>query len=416
MCPSPSRSDLSLSIDARAHQLELSSTETRRYGRHLVLPEVGMDGQKRLKSARILLVGAGGLGSPAALYLAAAGVGHLGLIDFDHVDSSNLQRQVLFGESDLGRPKVEAGAERLRDLNPEIEIECHPIRLGLENVRQLVRDHDLVVDGSDNFSTRYLVNDACLLEGRPLVWGAVLRFEGQISVFGVEGGPCYRCLFPEPPPAGMVPSCAEGGVLGVLPGIIGSLQANEAIKLVLASGESLVGRFLVFDALGTSFRELKLHKNPDCPACAEDAFPELREYADLCGESTAGPTDLPEEDVSPEILPENDEQQIPFEIHVEQLRSWKEAGQPHVLLDVREPQELAICRIDAEALHIPMRQIPQQLGKLDPESLVVVHCHHGARSAQVVGFLRSQGFTKATNLAGGIDAWSAVVDPSVPRY
>lgn len=402
----------------------LDGAETRRYGRHLVLPEVGMEGQQRLKAARVLLVGSGGLGSPAALYLAAAGVGRLGIVDFDVVDASNLQRQVLYGESDLGRPKVQAARDRLADLNPHIEIDVHEQRLRAENVVRLLEGYDLVLDGSDNFPTRYLVNDACVLLGKPLVWGAVLRFEGQVSLFGVEDGPCYRCLFPEPPPAGLVPSCAEGGVLGVLPGIIGSLQANEAIKWILGVGEPLSGRFLVFDALRSTFRELTLPKNPDCPSCAPGRRPELRDLELVCAASSAEATPAastdPHEPVSSHrsksqmsAQPQSD---VPAEIDVHQLASWRQEGVEHVLVDVREVPELAICQIDTDAVHIPLGQIPHRCDELESGALLVVHCHHGGRSAQAVQFLRSRGFDRATNLAGGIDHWSLAIDPSVRRY
>lgn len=394
---------------------DLSNQEIRRYGRHLVLPEVGVEGQRRLKAGRVLLVGAGGLGSPAALYLAAAGVGTLGIVEFDTVDETNLQRQVLYGTSDVGAPKLATAIARLRDINPHVEIVPHAERLDIGNVLRLVEGYDLVLDGSDNFPTRYLVNDACVIAKKPLVWGAVLRFEGQVSVFGVDGGPCYRCLFPEPPPPGSVPSCAEGGVFGVLPGVIGGLQATEAIKLLVGRGESLVGRFLVYDALTLRFRELRLPKNPACPTCGENASPELVAYDDACDPieideretETMTPTD-PSESRPPE-------DSVPFEIDVEQLQAWREEGREHVLLDVREPHEFEICRIDGADL-VPMRTVPARLDELDREALIVAQCHHGGRSAQVVQYLRAQGFARATNLAGGIDAWSARIDPSVPRY
>ena len=377
----------------------LTPAEMRRYGRHLVLPHVGPVGQARLKAARVLLVGAGGLGSPAALYLAAAGVGTLGVVDFDRVDASNLQRQVLYANDDVGRPKVEAAAERLRALNPLVGIETHESRLDASNVLELVKAHDVVVDGSDNFATRYLVNDACVLARTPDVWGAVLHFEGQLSVFGVAGGPCYRCLFPEPPPAGLVPSCAEAGVLGVLPGTIGALQATEAIKLLLGEGEPMVGRFLVFDALHLRFRELALPRNPDCPTCGDGAEPRLVDLDTTCPaeEKTMSHSD------------------IPFEIDVHQLRAWREEGREHVLVDVREEREYALCRIDGAEL-IPLGDVPSRVEELDREALLVIHCHHGARSARAVHFLRTQGFAKATNLGGGIEAWSLEIDPAVPRY
>ncbi len=398
-------------IAVKAERLDLDPAEIRRYGRHLTLPELGMEGQQRLKASRVLLVGAGGLGSPLGLYLAAAGVGTLGLVDFDRDDESNLQRQVLYGQSDVGRPKVEAALERLQQINPLIEIRPHPTRFAADNAMELVEAYDVVVDGSDNFATRYLVNDACVLAGKPNVWGAISRFEGQVAVFWGRHGPCYRCLFPEPPPPGLVPSCAEGGVLGVLPGIVGSLQANEVIKLVAGIGQPLVGRFVIFDALRMRFRELTIDKSSACPACGPE--PAIREPVDLgevpcaaaepaaAGEDRpAGGTDLLEP---------------PFDIDVERLRAWLDEGHEVHLVDVREPYEHAICRIEGSQL-VPMRQIPQRIDELDRAALTVVHCHHGPRSAQVVSYLRQQGFDRATNLGGGIDAWSLRVDPAVPRY
>ncbi|MEM8934000.1 MAG: ThiF family adenylyltransferase, partial [Acidobacteriota bacterium] len=324
--------------------------------------------------------------------------------EFDTVDVTNLQRQVLYGHGDLDRPKLEVAADRLRDLNPHIRIVSHAERLEMDNVLRLIEDYDLVLDGSDNFPTRYLVNDACVIAAKPLVWGAVLRFEGQLSVFGVEGGPCYRCLFPEPPPPGTVPSCAEGGVFGVLPGVIGTLQATEAIKHILGRGDGLAGRFLVYDALKLSFRELRLPKNPTCPTCSEGARPELAVYDASC---------VIEE--SPEMTTNSETPDVPFEIEFEQLKAWRDAGHDHALLDVREPNEFEICRIEGAEL-MPMRSVPARLAELDRERLLVVQCHHGGRSAQIVQFLRTQGFTKVTNLGGGIDAWSLRIDASVPRY
>ncbi|MEM1182419.1 MAG: molybdopterin-synthase adenylyltransferase MoeB [Acidobacteriota bacterium] len=379
---------------------DLSSDEMRRYGRHLVMPQVGLEGQRRLRQAKVLLVGTGGLGSPAALYLAAAGVGTLGLVDFDRVDESNLQRQVLFATDDVGESKVTSAAARLRALNPHVEIELHDVRLDASNVLELVGAYDIVVDGSDNFQTRYLVNDACVMTGTPDVWGAVLHFEGQLSVFGVRGGPCYRCLFPEPPPPGLVPSCAEAGVLGVLPGTIGTLQATEAIKLILGRGEPLVGRFVTFDALSMRLREINLPKNPECLTCSEGAEPQLVDLGASCEDN----------------LPMTDENsEVPLNIDVHQLHAWREQERDLVLLDVREEQEYELCRIDGSVL-IPMRELPGKLAELDSAALTVVHCHHGPRSSHAVHYLRSQGFDRATNLAGGIDAWSLHIDPAVPRY
>ena len=399
-------------IAARAERLTLEAAETRRYGRHMTLPEFGLEGQKRLKAARVLMVGAGGLGSPLGLYLAAAGVGTLGLVEFDQVEESNLQRQVLFGQSDLGRPKIEAALERLRDVNPLISLEAHDTRFDAGNAMELVESYDLVVDGSDNFPTRYLVNDACVLAGKPNVWGAISRFEGQVAIFWGRHGACYRCLFPEPPPPGLVPSCAEGGVLGVLPGIVGSVQANEAIKLVAGIGEPLLGRLLIFDALKMRFRELRLEKSDECPVCGPHAtISELEEISvETCEvEAVAASSTTAEKALG------IDPSEPPFEIDVEQLAAWLEAGVDLRLVDVRELHERAICAID-ESILIPMREIPQRLDELDSRALTVVYCHHGPRSSHVTSFLRQQGFGRATNLAGGIDAWSLRVDPSVARY
>jgi len=382
---------------------ELSREEIQRYGRHLTLPQVGLEGQVKLKAASMLLVGAGGLGSPLGLYLAAAGVGRLGLVDFDRVEITNLQRQVLYGQADLGRPKVEAARQRLSDVNPHVDLRIYDQRLSIDNVEQLVAAYDIVIDGSDNFATRYLVNDACVLAGKPDVWGAVFRFEGQASVFWAERGPCYRCLFPEPPPAGSVPSCAEGGVLGVLPGIVGALQANEAIKLALAIGEPLIGRLLTFDALAMRFRELQLAKAPDCPLCSlVPAQRRLVPYEPDCELPAAPPS-------------AQDDEPTPLDITVEDLDLWRQQDRSLVLVDVRERLEHNICRLPGSLL-MPLRELPSRLGELQREALIVVHCHHGPRSAQAVAFLRQEGFTKATNLAGGIDSWSLRIDPLVPRY
>lgn len=394
--------------DPSSQESALDPDELRRYGRHFVLPEVGLEGQERLKASRVLLVGAGGLGSPLGLYLAAAGVGTLGLVDDDRVDETNLQRQVLYGQSDLGRLKIEAAVERLGDLNPHVRLEPHAVRLDAANARELVEAYDLVVDGSDNFPTRYLVNDACVLVGKPNVWGAILRFEGQLSVFATPDGPCYRCLFPEPPPAGTVPSCAEGGVLGILPGIIGTLQANEVVKLLLGIGEPMIGRLLLFDALRLRFREMRLAKRRDCPVCGDrPSIKELVAYDATC-----------ETDAVPAVEPESsadDPQGIPFEISVDKLDTWRSEDRDIALLDVREPVEHRICHLENARL-VPLRELPGRLEELDRERPLVVYCHHGIRSAQAVMYLRQKGLANATNLAGGIDAWSLRVDPSVPRY
>lgn len=377
---------------------ELSPPEILHYSRHLIMPEVGTAGQKKLKAAKVLMIGAGGLGSPTGLYLAAAGVGRLGVVDFDVVDTTNLHRQVLYGRSSVGRPKIQAAAERLRDLNPHIEVVPHETRLTSENALALFADYDIVVDGTDNFPTRYLVNDACVLLGKPNVYGSIFRFEGQVSVFWGAQGPCYRCLFPEPPPPGLVPSCAEGGVLGVLPGIIGSLQANEVIKLIVGVGDSLVGRLVLFDALKMKFRELRLKKSPDCPICsASPTQRELIDYEYFCG------------------ITQETQEGDGFEIMAPDAKAWLDADRPVTLLDVRNPPEFAICQIDGAKL-IPLHELHDRLGELDPADTIVAFCHHGMRSAQAVRFLRQMGFARAVNLAGGIDAWSAQVDRSVPRY
>jgi adenylyltransferase/sulfurtransferase len=375
----------------------LAHEEILRYSRHLLLPEVGVEGQARLKHARVLLVGAGGLGSPAALYLAAAGVGTLGIVEFDAVDLTNLQRQILHGTSQVGRSKLDSAGARLRDLNPEVRVEPFATRLTSTNAREVLEGFDLVVDGSDNFPTRYLVNDACVLLNKPLVYGSIFRFEGQVSVFDAARGPCYRCLYSEPPPPGLVPSCAEGGVLGVLPGVIGSLQALEALKLVLCVGEPLIGRLVLFDALRLRFRELELRKDPDCPVCgARPTITELIDYEAFCGVGAHAPADV-------------------AEITATELREILDQGQPVQLLDVREPHEHQIVSLPASRL-IPLRELPSRLAELDPRAELVVHCHHGARSRQAVEMLRGAGFGRARSLAGGIDAWAVEVDPALPRY
>ena len=378
---------------------QLGPAEIRRYSRHLIMPEVGTAGQRRLKASRVLLIGAGGLGSPLGLYLAAAGVGRLGLVDFDVVDESNLHRQVLYGVSDVGRSKLAAAVDRLAEVNPHIELVPHEARLSSENALELFRDYDLIVDGTDNFPTRYLVNDACVLSGKPNVYGSIFRFEGQVSVFWGEKGPCYRCLFPEPPPPGLVPSCAEGGVLGVLPGIIGALQANEVVKLLLGVGEPLIGRLVLFDALRMRFRELKLRKDPACPICSEHPTQTgLIDYEQFCG-----------------IEPQREVVEDDFEIEVGELARWRAEGRDVTVLDVRSPEEYDIARIEGSTL-IPLHELPDRLGELDPAATIVAHCHHGMRSARATELLRRMGFARARNLAGGIDAWSRQVDPDVPRY
>ncbi|HEX2224371.1 MAG TPA: molybdopterin-synthase adenylyltransferase MoeB [Thermoanaerobaculia bacterium] len=392
MNPAPMKSTESLP--------ELSPQEIRHYSRHLIMPEIGTAGQRRLKASKVLMIGAGGLGSPLGLYLAAAGVGTLGLVDFDVVDESNLHRQVLFGRRDVGRPKIQAALERLHDVNPYIKLVPHETRLESSNALDLFKDYDLVVDGTDNFPTRYLVNDACVLLGKPNVYGSIFRFEGQVAVFWGARGPCYRCLFPEPPPPGLVPSCAEGGVLGVLPGIIGSLQANEVIKLLTGAGDPLIGRIVLFDALKMKFRELKLRKDPSCPICSENPTQrELIDYQQFCG-------------ITPEPEGAVDDD---FEIDVTELKRWQDERRPVTILDVRNPEEYAISRIEGSVL-IPLHELKDRLGELNPADMIVAHCHHGMRSARAVQFLRQMGFDRTRNLAGGIDAWSEEVDPSVPRY
>ena len=378
----------------------LSNLEVQRYSRHLIMPEVGMDGQRKLKAARVLCVGAGGLGSPAAMYLAAAGVGTLGLVDFDVVDYSNLQRQILHGTSDVGRSKLQSARDRLEVLNPEITIETHEVALSSANALDLFKSYDIILDGTDNFPTRYLVNDACVLLGKPNAYGSIFRFEGQASVFGMPNGPCYRCLYPEPPPPGLIPSCAEGGVLGVLPGIIGTIQATEAIKLIIGVGEPLVGRFLIYDALRMKFRELKLRKDPNCKLCGTNpSITQLIDYEQFCGVTQEQP------------LTETSD----FEITVEDLKKKVDTSDDFFLLDVREPQEYQICAISGSTL-IPLGELPKRLGELEGQSNLIVHCRSGVRSAKAVTLLRESGFSNAKNLKGGILAWIDQIDPSLPKY
>ncbi|MGB6482444.1 MAG: molybdopterin-synthase adenylyltransferase MoeB [Candidatus Acidiferrales bacterium] len=378
----------------------LTNDEVLRYSRHLIMPEVGMEGQLKLKKAKVLLVGSGGLGAPLGLYLAAAGVGRLGIVDFDVVDFTNLQRQVIFGTSDVGRKKLEAARERLLNLNPEIRIDAYETRLTSDNALDILRDYDIVADGTDNFPTRYLVNDACVLLGKPNVYGSIFRFEGQASIFGYPGGPCYRCLYPEPPPPGLVPSCAEGGVLGVLPGIIGCIQAMETLKLILGSGDPLVGRLLLFDALRMRFRELKLRRNPDCPVCGEHrTITKLIDYAEFCG-IRGEETETKSLDI-PEITPK-------------ELKARLDRGDDIYILDVREPHEYQICNLQGHL--IPLGDLPKRMSELDSSREIVAHCRSGKRSADAVQFLSKAGFRKIWNLKGGILAWSDEVDPSVPKY
>lgn len=380
----------------RVSDADLTRQEMQRYSRHLIMPEVTAEGQKRLKAARVLCIGAGGLGSPAALYLAAAGVGTLGIVDFDRVDLTNLQRQILHGTKDIGRSKLESARDRLRDINPEIEVKLHECRFSSENAEQIVADYDVVVDGSDNFATRYLSNDVCVFERKPNVYGSVFRFEGQTTVFAPHlGGPCYRCLFPEPPPPDSVPNCAQAGVLGVLPGIIGMLQAIETIKLILGIGDPLIGRLLHFDALKVHFRELKLRHDPQCPVCGENPtiFAPI-DYDQFCGAREKG------------IVPA---------ISVQELKRKMDASEGFELIDVREPFEFEIARIDGAKL-IPLGEIAERTDELQREQPIVVHCHSGRRSEQAVRLLRQRGFANVYNLEGGIDAWSDFIDPTVPKY
>jgi adenylyltransferase/sulfurtransferase len=380
----------------------LSNEEILRYSRHLIMPEVGMDGQLKLKAAKVLCIGTGGLGSPLALYLAAAGVGRIGLVDFDVVDTTNLQRQIIHGTKDVGRKKLDSAADTMRDINPNVVIDRHEVALSSENALGILKDYDIVVDGTDNFPTRYLVNDACVLLGKPNVYGSIFRFEGQATIFGYPGGPCYRCLYPEPPPPGLVPSCAEGGVLGILPGIIGVIQATETVKLILGSGEPLIGRLLLYDALAMRFRELKLRKNPECPMCGEHrTIHQLIDYHQFCG--------IPQHPPQPEPgVSEN-------EIEAPALKAKMDRGDQFVLVDVREPHEFQIGRIPGSVL-IPLGEVPKRVNELNTADEIVVHCKSGMRSAKAADFLRQSGFKKVKNLKGGILAWSDKVDPSVPKY
>ena len=382
----------------------LTNEEVVRYSRHLIMPEVGMEGQLKLKAARALCIGVGGLGSPVLLYLAAAGVGTLGLVDFDEVDYSNLHRQIIHGTPDVGRSKLDSAKARINALNPEVEVVTHEMALSSENALGLFADYDLVVDGTDNFPTRYLVNDACVIGGKPNVYGSIFRFEGQASVFATKDGPCYRCMFPEPPPPGLVPSCAEGGVLGILPGVVGMLQATEAIKLILGVGESLVGRFLLFDALKMRFRELKVRKDPDCPVCGEHpTVTQLIDYEQFCGiapTATAAATSSTED---------------ADEATVEELKTRLDRHESFLLLDVREPQEFEICRIPGSVL-IPLGDLPSRLFELEGRDDMIVHCKSGVRSGKAVKLLREAGYSKARNLKGGILAWINRIDPTLPKY
>jgi molybdopterin/thiamine biosynthesis adenylyltransferase/rhodanese-related sulfurtransferase len=385
----------------RATESNLSQNEVARYSRHLIMPEVGMEGQKRLKSASILLIGAGGLGSPLGLYLAAAGIGRIGLVDFDVVDFSNLQRQILHGTPDVGRPKLQSAKEKLTAINPEVQIDTYEARLTSANAMDICRPYDIIIDGTDNFPTRYLVNDVCVLLKKPNVYGSIFRFDGQASVFWPPHGPCYRCLYPEPPPPGEVPSCAEGGVLGILPGLIGCIQATEAVKLILGKGSALIGRLLLYDALQMSFQEFKIRRNSKCPMCGDQpTITKLIDYEQFCGlrgQESAAPVS---ED---------------GQITAEDLHERLEKGEKILILDVRNPEEYQICRIAGSKL-LPLPELPRRFDELDRHQEMVVHCKSGVRSQKAIQFLRQQGFQHLKNLKGGILAWADKVDRTMPKY
>lgn len=378
----------------------LSNDEIARYSRHLIMPEVGMEGQLKLKQAKVLLVGAGGLGAPLGLYLAAAGIGRIGVVDFDVVDASNLQRQVIHGTKDIGRKKLDSASERMLDINPNLKVDRYEVALNSENALDILKEYDVIVDGTDNFPTRYLVNDACVLLKKPNVYGSIFRFEGQATVFAYEGGPCYRCLYPEPPPPGLVPSCAEGGVLGILPGLIGVVQATETVKLILGKGQPLVGRLLLYDALGMRFRELKLRRDANCPVCGDHpTVTKLIDYQEFCGVKP-----MTQQAASTEGV-----------IDPVEVKAKIDRGEQFTLIDVREPHEYQICRIDYAKL-IPLGELPNRLNELQPNSEIVAHCKSGARSQKAVDLLKQSGFQNVRNMTGGILAWSDKVDPTVPKY
>jgi molybdopterin/thiamine biosynthesis adenylyltransferase/rhodanese-related sulfurtransferase len=390
------------SLPARAAQTTLSPQEAARYSRHLIMPEVGMDGQKRLKAASVLLIGAGGLGSPLGLYLAAAGVGRIGLIDFDVVDFSNLQRQVLHGTPDVGRPKLHSAKDRLQAINPEVQLDLYEARLTSANALSIFQPYDIIIDGTDNFPTRYLVNDSCVLLKKPNVYGSIFRFDGQASVFYPGRGPCYRCLYPEPPPPGEVPSCAEGGVLGILPGLIGCIQATETVKLLLGQGSPLIGRLLLYDALQMSFREFKVRRNPKCPVCGEQpTVTKLIDYEQFCG--------MRGQEAPPPVAAGSDA------LTVEELKQRLDRGEALFILDVRNPEEIQICRLAGSTV-IPLPQLSQRFGELDRNREIIVHCKSGMRSQKAIQFLRQQGFTRLKNLAGGILAWADRIDKTMLKY
>lgn len=376
----------------------LTNEEIQRFSRHLILPEVGMEGQIKLKDAKVLLVGTGGLGAPMGLYLAAAGIGTIGLVDFDVVDASNLQRQIIHGTKDIGRKKIDSAADRMLDINPNLKIVKHEVALTSENAREIVEQYDLVADGTDNFPTRYLVNDVCVLTGKPNVYGSIFRFEGQSSVFATEDGPCYRCLYPEPPPPGLVPSCAEGGVLGILPGVVGLIQATEVVKIILGIGQTLKGRLMLYDALNMKFRELKLRRNPDCPSGKCSVIKELIDYKQFCG-----------------IVDAPSEPATAGELEPADVKQMIDSGEDFILVDVREPHEYQIACISKATL-IPLGQLPNRLSELSKDANIVCHCKSGVRSAKAVDLLKQSGYIRVRNMKGGILAWSDKVDPSVAKY
>ncbi len=402
----PTSAEASVGKPAVAAAPALSAEEVKRYSRHLILPEVGMDGQLKLKQSSVLCIGAGGLGSPAAMYLAAAGIGRIGIVDFDVVDYSNLQRQLLHGTSDVGRSKLASAKDKINALNPHVQVDTYEVALSSENALDLFAPYDVILDGTDNFPTRYLVNDACVLSGKPNAYGSIFRFEGQASVFATKDGPCYRCLYPEPPPPGLVPSCAEGGVLGVLPGIIGVIQATEAIKVMLGIGEPLIGRFLIYDALNMKFRELRLRKDPECPVCGTNpTVTKLIDYEQFCGmrpepaaASATGATAVSD-----------------WEITALELKKKLDAGETPLILDVREPNEYQINRIPGSVL-IPLGELPRRYQELPKDREIISQCKMGSRSAKAMDFLKTVGFTNVKNLKGGILDWVDKVDPSQPKY
>ncbi|MDX1613572.1 MAG: molybdopterin-synthase adenylyltransferase MoeB [Candidatus Promineifilaceae bacterium] len=390
--------------------MDLSNEEIRRYSRHLIMPEVGMDGQKKLKAASVLLIGAGGLGSPLAMYLAAAGVGRIGLVDYDVVSYSNLQRQIIHGTADVGRPKLESAKARIEDINPFVQVDAHEVPLTSDNALEIFAPYDIIIDGTDNFPTRYLTNDACVLLGKPNVYGSIFRFEGQASVFYAKEGPCYRCLFPEPPPPGLVPSCAEGGVLGILPGTVGAIQATEAIKLILGIGDLLIGRLLLYDALEMSFDQVKLRKNPECPVCSENpTLTELIDYEEFCG--------VPAHDNSLYTAGHNGDLDDVPQMTPEELKALVDEGETPFILDVREPHEWQISNLEhLGAYLIPKSKVLERMNELDTAREIVVQCRTGGRSAEIVKLLQEHGFSKLHNLDGGINRWAKEVDPSLPTY